>query len=82
MVIGGNNGGGGGVANLSEDFKHFDGDGSTTDFDCETSLDVAFVDIDGYTMSDNDYSKDDTVIKFNEAPENGAEITVHLVKGD
>ena len=64
---------------LQEVYKHFDGDGSTTDFDCGMSINCIRVDIDGFMMSDNDFSKDDTTVSFNDAPDDGAEITVWIL---
>lgn len=72
-------GNGSGDGDLKEKFIHFTGDGETTDFDCDESIDVIRVDIDGVVVNDDDYDKDDEVIKFKEAPKDGAEITVYKV---
>jgi len=73
---------GGGGATYSEIWKEFTGDGVTTDFDCEVVPDRIQVNIGGITMSPADYTKDDTLIKFNNAPEDKAEIKIWILDED
>jgi len=65
---------------LLEEYKYFDGDGDTTDFDCEINIDIICVSLDGYMISPRDFSKDGTTISFDEAPEDGVEISVWILK--
>jgi len=66
----------------SEVWKDFTGDGSTTEFDCEVNLAKVIVTINGLTIPIDDYNKNDTIIEFNEAPDDGAEIRCWILKQD
>lgn len=68
------------ASGVSEDYKQFNGNGSTKTFDCELNIAVCRVDVDGYVVNPDDFSKeDDTKVVFNVAPADGAEITVWIV---
>jgi len=78
-----NDGGSGGDgATYSEVWKEFTGDGSTTDFDCEVLPDRVIVILDGITLSKADYSKDETKIVFNDAPDDGTDIKIWILDED
>ena len=65
---------------LLEEYKYFDGDGDTVDFDCEVNIDIINVSINGYMVSPRDFTRDTTIITFNDAPSDGAEISVWILK--
>jgi len=60
----------------AEVWKSFTADGDTTDFDCKEALNYAIVIVNGITLSTDDYTKDDTSIKFEEAPDKDSAIRV------
>jgi len=67
-------------SSLLEEYKYFDGDGNTTDFDCEINIDIISVSIDGYMISPRDFKKDGTTISFDATPDDGTEISVWILK--